>query len=100
MQGTFLAGFGLTKAALPTAVTFSPRKLRGAQLHGAFSAKSIDTLIDGLFSGRVASSPFPVGAWHASPSLAYHHIAAHLCEACWPPPTMMLSLVLKSSGQL
>lgn len=60
MQGTFLSAFGLSKADIPTVVTFSPKKLRGAQLTGAFSSKGIDTLLDGLFSGRIHSSPFQV----------------------------------------
>ncbi len=76
-------------------VTFSPRKLRGAQLSGAYSAKAIDTLLDGLFSGRVHSSPFQVpAASHASdsswfrpskcphclyPSISYQYSASRTC---------------------
>ena len=60
MQGSFLAGFGLSKAALPSAVAFSPRKLRGAALTGAYSAQSVHALLDGLFSGRVHTTRFQV----------------------------------------
>ncbi len=33
-------------------VAFHPKKLRGAQLKGSYSAQSIDALLDGLFSGQ------------------------------------------------
>ncbi len=59
-QGRFLSAFGLSKSDIPTVVTFSPKKLRGAQLNGAFSAEGIHKLLDGLFSGRIHSSPFQV----------------------------------------
>ena len=51
-QPTFITAFGLTKTDLPTLVAFHPKKLRGAQLKGAYSAQSIDALLDGLFSGQ------------------------------------------------
>ena len=59
-QGSFLAGFGLSRAALPSAVAFSPKKLRGAALTGAYSAESAHALLDGLFSGRVHTTRFQV----------------------------------------
>ena len=43
----FITAFGLTKTDLPTVVAFHPKKLRGAQLKGAYSAQSIDALLDG-----------------------------------------------------
>lgn len=59
-QGSFLAGFGLSRAALPSAVALSPKKLRGAALTGAYSAQSVHALLDGLFSGRVHTTRFQV----------------------------------------
>ena len=42
-------------------VAFHPKKLRGAQLKGSYSAQSIDALLDGLFSGQTGGH-----AQHAS----------------------------------
>ncbi|BDA46353.1 probable protein disulfide-isomerase DDB_G0275025 [Coccomyxa sp. Obi] len=57
-QGRFLSAFGLSTSDIPTVVTFSPKKLRGAQLTGAYSMEGIHQLLDGLFSGKIHSSPF------------------------------------------
>lgn len=58
LQPSFIRAFGLTKTDLPTLVAFHPKKLRGAQLQGSYSAQSIDTLLDGLFSGTIHSAAF------------------------------------------
>ena len=57
-QATFISAFGLSKTDLPTVVAFHPKKLRGAQLKGSYSAQSIDALLDGLFSGSIHSAAF------------------------------------------
>ena len=57
-QATFISAFGLSTTDLPTVVAFHPKKLRGAQLKGPYSAQSIDALLDGLFSGSIHSAAF------------------------------------------
>ena len=57
-QATFISAFGLSTTDLPTVVAFHPKKLRGAQLKGPYSAQSIDALLDGLFAGRIHSAAF------------------------------------------
>lgn len=57
-QPSFIGAFGLSKTDLPTLVAFHPKKLRGAQLKGAYSSQSIDALLDGLFAGSIHSEAF------------------------------------------
>ncbi|KAK9863506.1 hypothetical protein WJX84_008794 [Apatococcus fuscideae] len=57
-QPTFTSGFGLGQADVPTVVAASPKRERYQRLKGAMSLTAINSLIEGLATGKGHSIPF------------------------------------------
>lgn len=51
-QPSFVEAFGLQRSDAPAAIALAAKKRRFKILPGAFDAKNLDSLLDGLLSGR------------------------------------------------
>eukprot|EP00850_Spirogloea_muscicola_P013629 SM000093S24440 [mRNA] locus=s93:371862:382919:- [translate_table: standard] len=57
---SFMSTLGVMAAQVPTVVVLSPRKMRYAQLQDGYRASSLDSMLDGLLSGKVKTLPLEV----------------------------------------
>jgi hypothetical protein len=79
-QPSFAEEFGLQPSDAPAAVALAPKKLRFRVLPGAFSAPSLDRLIDGVLLGKERTQGIQVGL----------HSRVYACKACTPLHSSLL----------
>lgn len=72
-QPSFVEAFGLQRSDTPAAIALAAKKLRFKILPGSFDAKNLDSLLDGLLSGRERTMSIQVSIHHVCDVLILPH---------------------------
>ena len=74
-QPSFAEQFGLQPSDAPAAVALAPKKLRFRVLPGAFSASSLDKLVDAVLLGKERTQGMQVGLLHSIKHAFLQHVS-------------------------